>query len=107
MKSALALLLALVVAFGGLLGWTNAQLQQQGTDVTVSSTTLAGTRQLSPTSRSPATLSIKITSSGASPFRRTAQSRVRPSAPFLRLPISQRTTFPGEPILISSSSDIA
>ena len=42
MKSALALLLALVVAFGGLLGWTNAQLQQQGTDVTVSSTTLAG-----------------------------------------------------------------
>ena len=42
MKSALALLLALVVAFGGLLGWTNAQLQQQGTDVTVSATTLAG-----------------------------------------------------------------
>ena len=42
MKSALALLLALVVAFGGLLSWTNAQLQQQGTDVTVSATTLAG-----------------------------------------------------------------
>lgn len=42
MKSALALLLALVVAFGGLLGWTNAQLQQQGTDVTISATTLAG-----------------------------------------------------------------
>lgn len=42
MKSALALLLALVAAFGGLLGWTNAQLQQQGTDVTVSATTLAG-----------------------------------------------------------------
>lgn len=42
MKSASALLLALVVVFGGLLGWTNAQLQQQGTDVTVSVTTLAG-----------------------------------------------------------------
>ena len=42
MKRALALLLALVAAFGGLLGWTNAQLQQQGTDVTVSATTLAG-----------------------------------------------------------------
>lgn len=42
MKSALALLLALVVAFSGLLGWTNVQLQQQVSDVTVSATTLAG-----------------------------------------------------------------
>lgn len=42
MRTALALLLALVIAFGGLMGWTNAQLQQQACEVPVSATTLAG-----------------------------------------------------------------
>ena len=42
MRTALALLLSLVIAFCGLLGWTNAQLQQQACDVTVTATTLAG-----------------------------------------------------------------
>lgn len=38
----MALLLALVAAFCGLLGWSNAQLYQEARDVTVSATTLAG-----------------------------------------------------------------
>lgn len=42
MRTALALLLALVIAFGGLLGWTNTQLQQQAYEVPVSATTLVG-----------------------------------------------------------------
>ena len=35
MKSALALLLALVAAVGGQRGWSKAHQQQQGTDVTL------------------------------------------------------------------------
>lgn len=42
MRTALALLLSLVIGFCGLLGWTNTQLHRQTCDVTVTATTLAG-----------------------------------------------------------------